>query len=83
MIIDRHLILASSFSGSEAIGLTLPTGIPPVDLRGLMFDIDTPQDVAELVLSVSGIDDLGKKHGRRRCFCRQAGFREEGRACSG
>jgi hypothetical protein len=40
MIIDRHLILASSFSGSEAIGLTLPTGIPPVDLRGLMFDID-------------------------------------------
>jgi hypothetical protein len=40
MIIDRYLILASSFSGSEAIGLTLPTGIPTVDLRGLMFDID-------------------------------------------
>jgi hypothetical protein len=40
MIIDRHLILASSFSGSEATGLTLPTGIPAVDLRGLTFDID-------------------------------------------
>jgi hypothetical protein len=40
MIIDRHLILASSFSGSEATALTLPTGIPAAVRRGLAFVID-------------------------------------------
>ena len=40
MMIARHIILASSSSGSEAKGLVSSTGIAAVDRRGLGLEID-------------------------------------------